>query len=187
MRNLLVPLFISMILSGCDGQNKRHVGNDFEKSLAAKSNDELYKYASDLYDKEADDKAIIAFQNCIDRGIKLDTSYFKQGVCLIDINQVTDGITKLEQALKINPQYFKACFNIGAKCYDIKQYGKSIEYYQKAAQLKPKDDASYYGIAASQYALGKYDEAKKNCRIALDINPKNEYANLLRSRLQQNY
>lgn len=157
------------------------ISNDdgFEKSLDNKSAADLYKMANELYDSKSHDKAIPVFQKCIEQSYKLDTCYYKQGVSYLDLGQAKIGIEKFEATLKINPKYFKACFNIGATCYDIEEYQKSIDYYQKAAKLDPKDDRVYYGIAAAQFVLGQLKAAEENCQIALKLNPGNENAKAL--------
>lgn len=153
--------------------------DSFEKSLENKTANELFKIANDFYESDTNDKAIIAFQKCIDLNYKLDTCYYKQGVSYIGLGQTKIGIEKLEEALKINPKYFKACFNIGVACYDFQEYQKSIEFYQKAAKLDPKDDNVYYGIAASQFVLGLFSDAEINCLTALKLNPNNYNALIL--------
>ena len=156
------------------------VSNDsFDKSLDNKSVTELYKIANDLYDSEANDKAVVAFQKCIDRNYKLDTCYYKQGISFIGLGQIKTGIEKLEEALKINPKYFKACFNIGATCYDNQEYQKSIDFYQKAAKIDSKDDRVFYGIATSQFVLGRLIDAETNCLTSLKLNPNNYNAKTL--------
>jgi tetratricopeptide (TPR) repeat protein len=153
--------------------------NNSDKSLDNKSNEELFTIANGFYDSETNDKAVLVFQKCIERNYKLDTCYYKQGVSYISLRQTKIGIEKLEEALKINPKYYKACFNIGATCYENQEYQKSIDYYQKAAKLDPKDDRVYYGIAASQFVLGQFKDAEINCQTALKINPNNDNAKTL--------
>lgn len=152
---------------------------DFEKSLENKADTELYAIANELYDSEINDKAVIVFQKCIDRNYKTDTCYYKQGVCYVGLGKTKESIEKLEEAIKINPNYFKAYFNIGAVCYSNQEYQKSINNYQKAAALDPEDDSVYYGIAASQFVLGKFKDAEINCQTALKIDPDNESAKIL--------
>ena len=160
--------------------------DSFDKSLDGKSDKELYKIATDLYDDETNDKAIIAFQKLIERNYKTDICYYKLGVSFIGVGQTTIGIQKLEEALRINPKYFKACFNIGATCYDNKEFEKSIEYYQKAAKLEPNDDQVYFGIAASQFALGQLIDSEMNCKISLKINPSSLNAKVLLDKIKKN-
>ena len=151
----------------------------FEKSLANQSPAELYKMATELYDSKSYDQAVVVFQKCIESNYKLDTCNYKQGVSYLELGQAKLGIEKFEVALKINPKYVKACFNIGATCYDNEEYQKSIDYYQKAAKLDPKDDRVYYGIAAAQFVLGQLKAAEENCQMALKLNPGNENAKAL--------
>lgn len=153
--------------------------NGFEKSLDNQSPAELYKMATELYDSKSHDQAVVVFQKCIEQNYKLDTCYYKQGVSYLDLGQAKVGAEKFEAALKVNPKYFKACFNIGATCYDNEEYQKSIDYYQKAAKLDPKDDRVYYGIAAAQFMLGNLKAAEENCQMALKLNPGNKNAKAL--------
>ncbi len=153
--------------------------SEFEKSLDAKTDAELYKLANELYDSETNDKAIIAFNKCIEKNIKTDTANYKLGVSYIGVGQIEIGITKLEEAVRLNPNYFKACFNLGAMYYDNQQYQKSVDYYLKAAKLNPKDDKAFYGIAASQFVLGQFKDAETNCKMALKLNSNNTNASSL--------
>jgi tetratricopeptide (TPR) repeat protein len=155
------------------------VNNSFENSLNNKSDAELFAIANGFYDSETNDKAVVVFQKCIEHNFKSDTCYYKQGVSYIGLGQTKIGVEKLEEALKINPGYYKACFNIGAICYDNLEYQKSIDYYQKAAKLDPNDDRSYYGMALSQFAIGQIKEAETNCQTALNLNSGNFEARLL--------
>jgi tetratricopeptide (TPR) repeat protein len=153
--------------------------SDFEKSLDTKTDAELYKLASELYDSETNDKAIIVFNKCIEKNIKPDTSNFKLGVSYIGLGQIKTGVERLEKAVILNPNYFKAFFNLGAIYYDNQQYQKSVDYYQKAAKINPKDDKVLYGIAASQFVLRQFKDAETNCKMALKLNPNNTNASLL--------
>jgi len=153
--------------------------SEFEKSLDNKTDAELYKLASELYDSDINDKAIIVFNKCIEKQIKIDTSNYKLGVSYVGLGQIEIGVARLEEAVRLNPNYFKACFNLGVTYYDNQQYQKSIEYYQKAAQINPKDDRVFYGIAASQFVLGQFKDAETNCKKALILNPSNTNAILL--------
>ncbi len=139
----------------------------------------LFAYAVEVYNQEMYEEAVIAFDNCIQRGIKTDTCYYKLGNSLTRVGNINLGITQLEKAIQINPLYYSAYFNIAAVCYDNNMFEKSAMYYEKAIKLKPKDDRAHYGLAAAQFALGKITESAKNCQKALDLNPSNENALVL--------
>lgn len=162
------------------------VGNsDFDKFLEKKNNQEIYKIANELYEIENADKAIIAYEKCIQRKIHIDTCYHNQGYSYIMIGEFNTGIEKMKKAVVANPNYYKAIYNIAAFYYDKQEFKKSIEYYEKAMVLKPNDDSVYYGIAASQYVLGLIEKSELNCLKALEINPTNENANWLNSEIKK--
>jgi len=139
-------------------------------------NNKLFEIGSRLYELTIFDKALFVFDECIQKGINLDVSYFKLGICLIENENVEQGIGCLEKALKINPKYFKAAFNLGAMHYDTNNYQESIKNYKIAAKIDPSIEQTYYGIAASEYMLKNYSEALKYCKKTLSINPQNEAA-----------
>ncbi|HLP51580.1 MAG TPA: ribonuclease E inhibitor RraB [Chitinophagales bacterium] len=183
--NFQVEIYDGWDVGNIDPTKPLTAKEDFDKSISTKADAEIYKIANSLYDGESYDKAALAFQKCIERNYKTDTCYYKQGVSFIVLGQTQTGIEKLEEALRINPKYYKACFNIAATCYDIQEYQKSIDYYQKTATLKPEDDNVYYGIAASQFVLGKLKDAASNCNTALTLNPNNENAKALLAHIKQ--
>ncbi len=157
----------------------------FEKYIAGKSNQQLYEIANKLYASEINDKAALSFQRCIDRKYRLDTCHFKQGVSLIAIGEMQKGIEQLQEAVHLNPQYFKAWYNLGASFYENQEYQKSIDCYQRASKIDNTDDNVYYGIAASQYVLENPMAAKLNCQKALEINPSNSNAKSLLARINE--
>jgi tetratricopeptide (TPR) repeat protein len=144
---------------------------------------ELFELASDLYDYQDFKKAGRLFEMCIENKYKLDTCYFKFGVCLAEQDEFLKAIEMYERCISINPEYKKAHYNIGVVCYDNMMFEKSLRAYQKASQIDPTDDTIYYGIAADQFALGQYEEARTNCTKALSLNPKNEAARILLARI----
>jgi hypothetical protein len=144
---------------------------------------EIFELANYVYDARNVKKAAPLFEMCIERKYKLDTCYYRLGVCMVEQDEFVKGIELFERCISINPRYTKAYYNIGATCYDNMQFEKSASYYEKASALDPNDDTIYYGIAASQYALGKYAEARANCEKALSLNSKNEYARVLLGRM----
>jgi tetratricopeptide (TPR) repeat protein len=157
---------------------------EFRAFIEKKKNEELYDLGTKLYDIESFKYALIVFDECVLKNIKLDTSNFKLGICLIELKQVDMGIAQLEKAIVLNPKYFKAYFNLGSVYYDTGKFDKSIACYEKATLLNDKDSRSFYGIAASQYVLGNFKDSKKNCEIALTLDPLNENALILKNMLK---
>lgn len=174
-----IELYDGFDVGNVDPTKPLSANDDFEKKLDSMTVENAYKTAMELYDKEVDYKAIVAFTNCVKRNYKMDTSLYKIGNCYINAKQPERGIETLEQAVKVNPKYTKAYFNIAATCYDLADYKKSAEYYEKAVKLDSKDDRNFYGLASAQFMLQQFKEAEANCKTSLKLNPNNENAKKL--------
>lgn len=155
----------------------------FTTAISQLNAPELFELASDLYDDEDFKKAGRLFEMCIEKKHKLDTCYFKFGVCLAEQDEFVKAIEMYEHCVSLNPSYKKAHYNIGVICYDNMMFEKSLKAYQRASLIDPNDDTIYYGIAADQFALGHYQEARSNCRKALGLNPNNKAATILLAKL----
>lgn len=91
----------------------------------------------------------------------------------------------MEQAVKLNPKYVDAYFNLGAGYYYTGKFERSLDNYLKADKLQPGDDKTLYGIASAQFALNRFSESLTNCKKALSINPQNEDAKTLLEMLKE--
>jgi len=152
---------------------------DFKKFMTAHNDSELFQLGIKLYDLEIYDKAEIVFAECLKKNINSDIVSYKLGNMLSWQGEVEEGIKYLEQAVKLNPNYLSAWFNLGAICYDNNLFEASINYYQQADKLQPNDEDIIYGIAASQFAIQQFDNSLENCKKVLEINPQHENAKAL--------
>jgi len=164
---------------GNSDASKPLISNQLENEIEDITEINLYNCAVELLENNLFDKAIMAFDKCIDKKIEVENSLYKQFICFDYLGDVENAILKLREVLKINPNHFKACYNIGALSYDIEDYTNSVEYYEKASKINNGDDSVFYGISLSQYCLGNIKEAEINSKKALEINPKNKNAKQL--------
>lgn len=151
----------------------------FKQNIDKIPTTELFKKASEFYDKNEDAKALIVFDRCIKQNINLETSYYKRANCKTALGRPHEAITDLENVLRLNPKHFEANFNIGGLYFDAKNYDKSAEFYQKAISVNPKSDNGFYRLAETYQQMGMKNAALQNCQKALQINPNNEYAKKL--------
>jgi tetratricopeptide (TPR) repeat protein len=151
----------------------------FKKNIDRIPTTELFKKASELYDKNEDAKALIVFDRCVKQGINLETSYYKRANCKTALGLSQEAITDLENVLRLNPQHYEANFNIGGLYFDAKSYNKAAESYQKAVSIYPKSDNGFYRLAETYLKMGMKTAASQNCQRALQINPNNKYAKKL--------
>lgn len=140
---------------------------------------ELFKKASELYEKNEDAKALIVFDRCIKQNINLETSYYKRANCKTALGRTQEAIVDLENVLRLNPQHYEANFNLGGLYFDTKNYDKAASFYQKAVAVNPKSDNGLYRLAETYQQMGMKNAALQNCQKALQINSNNEYAKKL--------
>ncbi|MDZ7934742.1 MAG: tetratricopeptide repeat protein [Emticicia sp.] len=156
----------------------------FKQNIGRIPTTELFKKASELYDKNEDAKALIAFDRCIKQNINLETSYYKRANCKTALGRPQEAITDLESVLRLNPQHYEANFNLGGLYFDAQNYDKAASFYQKAVAVNPKSDNGFYRLAETYQQMGMKNAALQNCQKALQINPNNEYAKKLMASLK---
>lgn len=158
--------------------------NTFKQQIERIPTTELYKKASELYDKNEDAKALIVFDRCIRQNINLEASYYKRANCKTALGRPQEAIADLESVLRLNPQHYEANFNLGGLYFDAKNYDKAANFYQKAVAVNPKSDNGFYRLAETYQHTGMKNAALQNCQKALQINPNNEYAKKLMAALK---
>jgi tetratricopeptide (TPR) repeat protein len=143
---------------------------------------DLFKRATEFYDKNDNAKALIVFDRCIKQGINLETSYYKRANCKTALGNTQEAIIDLENVLRLNAKNYGANFNLGGLYFEAKNYDKAINYYQKAVAVNAQSDNGFYRLAETYQRMGMKNVALQNCQKALQINPNNDYAkNLLKT------
>jgi len=156
----------------------------FKQNIEKIPTTELFKKASEFYDKNEDAKALIVFDRCIKQNINLETSYYKRANCKTALGLTQEAISDLENVLRLNSQHYEANFNLGGLYFDAKNYDKAASFYQKAVVVNPKSDNGFYRLAETYQQMGMKNTALQNCQKALQINPNNEYAKKLMTTLK---
>ena len=162
---------------GNSDKSKPLISNDnFNKLLIGKTPQELFKFAEELLEYGVFDKSVIVFDKCLENKFEIENSLYKQFICYDYLEEPQNGISNLKKVLDINPNHFKACFNIGALSYSLDDYTTSIEFYEKATKIDENSDSAFYGISLSQYCIEEIQKSEENCKRALALNPQNENA-----------
>lgn len=152
-------------------ENPKIEKEEFLKYLKSLTNQELFINSKKLYGFDNYSKALIGFNICAEREIKLDTSLFYLSNCLIKAGKIENGLANLKKILEINPKYEKALLKAAAISYYMKKVDDAIEYYKKVVEINPKNYEAYYGIARGEYVKGNRKEVIRNCNEALEIKP----------------
>lgn len=97
----------------------------------------------------------------------------------LDLNEVYQHLGQYEQAilayqeaLKINPDFYRAWYNLGMSYQSIGEYEQAIEAYRKGLSINPDAALAWNNLGTAYYRLNQYDEAIAAYRKALDKQPK---------------
>ncbi|HEY8560387.1 MAG TPA: tetratricopeptide repeat protein [Pyrinomonadaceae bacterium] len=103
---------------------------------------------------------------------------FQQGVK--ELNEKNDtGFERIEEALKIFPDYFDALNTLGREYTERKEYQKALPFLVKSIGINQRSFSSFYALAYSLYKLNHRAEALEAARGARILGPNSINAQLL--------
>ena len=138
----------------------------FEKGLSAYQQFQ-YDQAISLYDQAlAKDKA--NYKALSGKGIAL--AMRGNGVNQKDVRQ---GISLIQQALELAPDYVPSFYDLALALKIDKQYDESITWFQKVIDNEPDNTWSYYGIATIYGDQGNAEKAVLYLKKAAAIDKEN--------------
>ena len=103
---------------------------------------------------------------------------YESGVRNLESNKDA-GLTELEEAIKIFPNYFNALNRLGKEYVARKNYGKAYPYFLKAIDVNSRSFSSYYQLGFAFYQLKQIPAAIEAVKASLVIDASNINANLL--------
>ena len=80
------------------------------------------------------------------------------------------AISKFNDAIKINPNYFEAYNNLGAVYLGLQNYSQAIEDLNQAITLNPNFAEAYNNLGLAYYRLKNYTQAIENYTKSIDLN-----------------
>ncbi|MDD7325795.1 MAG: hypothetical protein PUG62_06870 [Dialister sp.] len=109
----------------------------------------IFQEASALYAKGKNREALLT----CDKALEIDRENYKalslKGLILaLDVSP-EQGIGQVLKALKINPGYTQAFYDMAMAQKLAKHYDESISYFQKVLAVDPQNTWSLYGIATN--------------------------------------
>ncbi len=81
----------------------------------------------------------------------------------------TEAMRKLEQALRIDPDYAEARCNLGSEYVRQGRYPQALEQFEKAAAGGFNSAVLYSNLCWAYCALGRWQDAERAARHALDL------------------
>lgn len=95
---------------------------------------------------------------------------YKNAVSDIEKNNSADAITKLENAVKIFPDYFLALDKLGYEYIAQSKFAEAENIFTRALKVNPKSFSSASGLGIAQFKLDKMADAAKTIEAALQLN-----------------
>ncbi len=92
------------------------------------------------------------------------------GLMLLQLNRVDEGITELEQAVKIKADSATYC-NLGIAWAQKGQLDRAMECYAKSIQLKPDNANTHYNLGNAYFAQNMPEKAIAEYRAAIRAMP----------------
>ena len=81
----------------------------------------------------------------------------------------TESVRKLEQALRIDPDYAEARCNLGVEYIRQGRYPQALEQFEKAVASGYNSAILYSDLGFAYYALGRWKDAERAARRAVDL------------------
>ena len=152
---LLLASLLAVGLSGCGAETKPAASSAPAASSQSASVKAIHEIApasekaSALYAKGKNREALLT----CDKALEIDRENYKalslKGLILaLDVSP-EQGIGQVLKALKINPDYTQAFYDMAMAQKLAKHYDESISYFRKVLAVDPKNTWSLYGIATN--------------------------------------
>jgi tetratricopeptide (TPR) repeat protein len=83
--------------------------------------------------------------------------------------EYSSAIAAYQEAIRLNPAYATAYYNMGTTLGKLQRYDEAIAAYQEAIRLNPTYATAYYNMGVALALSGKLEEALGACNRALTI------------------
>lgn len=103
---------------------------------------------------------------------------FNDGTSDLDKNS-DKGLSKIDEAIKIFPEYFAALSRLGKEYVLRKEYQKAFPYLMRAIDINPRSYSCYYRLGYAFYQLKEYAAAVEASKAAVTLGPGATDAQLL--------
>jgi len=89
------------------------------------------------------------------------------GACYASLGKLNDAVKNYEQALSINPNYYKAHFNLGNTYEELQQFNAAVLSYKNALSIEPQYAEAHNNLGNVLKYLNQIDASIKSFRSAI--------------------
>jgi len=104
---------------------------------------------------------------------------FQRALRLSSAGKDDDGVTQLEEAIRISPEFAEAHTNLAVQHFRLGRYQESAAESALAMQIAGPDPRNLCNLAAAQARLQQFAEAEKSARAAMRLDAGYLKANLI--------
>lgn len=90
---------------------------------------------------------------------------YNQGIDYYKIGQYNEAISSFREAIRIDPDYIDAYYNLGSVLEYLQQYDAALVVFKQIIVRQPTDYDSVYKAAWLSYKTGEYEKAKTYLKI----------------------
>lgn len=188
---ILLSSILMLGLAGCSGDTKSPAASAASSASSetaalkkiheiVPASETIFQEASALYAKGKNREALLT----CDKALEIDRENYKalslKGLILaLDVSP-EQGIGQVLKALKINPDYTQAFYDMAMAQKLAKHYDESISYFRKVLAVDPKNTWSLYGIATNYADKRDKANALSYLEKAMELDPEHVRPEALR-------
>ncbi|WP_416687864.1 tetratricopeptide repeat protein [Candidatus Pseudothioglobus sp. Uisw_041] len=117
--------------------------------------------------QQALEKTTILSQKYPDESLLFNLS----GICYQGLRQLETAAEHYEKAVIIDPNYYKAHYNLGGVLQDLGKLNASVKSFERALSIMPDYAEAHNNVGNVFKELGQFDNAIMSFRKAIEINP----------------
>jgi len=129
----------------------------------------------EIKDKEPSER-LRALKMRVDDGKPSKEIWFHLGNAYYETNNINGAIQSFDNAVQLDPRYFKAMVNLALMYDEGENWTKAIETFERAAEIDPENPDVWSHMGNTYYAQGNFEEAMSHYRMALALNDKATHA-----------
>lgn len=156
LKVVIVVIVVGVLFHNC-------VGDRANKIMVKAEN--LQKYAK--YNK-----AIPLYDEVLQKDMTNARAHYNKGLCLYRLNNISDAVTSLYQAIKYKNDYFDAYLVLGFIQMQEGWYTKALDSLQHARTIQPKSREALMNIANIYVTLERYENAIYTYNEVISAYPK---------------
>lgn len=138
--------------------------------------DDKAKTLAEQLEGQPPEEKVRLLKTMVDGGEGTKETYFYLGNAYYESNDLNRAIQAFEQALAIDPAYFKAAVNLALMYDEQERYPKAIEVFERAAEIEPENPDVWSHMGNTYYAQSNYPKAMDLYQKALDLDAKATHA-----------